>query len=214
MAPKRKYNIKDTKDFLILAIVLTVLCIWAVVDGWFPPRAVLKKHPLELPLRFEREGLVTEVHVKPGQGVSPGMVLASQAMKTAQQALNAAEEAYKKAREDGSETDLNAAAEKIRRLREEVAAYEITAEKRYKIEYKDNKWFAEPADPEDRAAYEFSGGKVKEVPARQNRYVKVGDLAAVIHPSDTFYAFNKSLAIFTAIGALVFFVLHVRLNRT
>lgn len=214
MPPKRKYNIKGTKDFLILGIVLTVLCIWAVADGWYPTNKVLKKHPRQLPIRFQSDGLVTEVNVEEGDPVHTGMVLVSQAQKTARKALEDAEEAYKTARESGTETKLAAAAAEIKKLRREVEKYDLKAEKRYTIKMADGEWVVEPADPDDRSAYELKSAIVEQLATRANRYVKKGDLALVLHPKDSFYNFNKSLALFSGLGALLFFFLHWRVNRT
>ncbi|NCC51407.1 MAG: hypothetical protein EOM20_09350 [Spartobacteria bacterium] len=41
----RKYNVPGTKKYLITAVVMLVLCIWAVLDGWFPSEKVLERHP-------------------------------------------------------------------------------------------------------------------------------------------------------------------------
>lgn len=40
----RKYEVEGTRTFLIWAIVLAVLCLWAVRDGWFPPESKILAH--------------------------------------------------------------------------------------------------------------------------------------------------------------------------
>ena len=40
----RKYNVEGTKSFLIAAIILLVLGLWHIKDGWFPSPEVMEKH--------------------------------------------------------------------------------------------------------------------------------------------------------------------------
>jgi len=42
----RKYHVEGTKTFLIWSIVLLLLGLWAVKDGWFPSASKLAEHPL------------------------------------------------------------------------------------------------------------------------------------------------------------------------
>ncbi len=42
----RRYKVEGTKSFLFWAIMLLVLGLWCVKDGWLPSEAVLTKHPL------------------------------------------------------------------------------------------------------------------------------------------------------------------------
>ena len=42
----RRYPVQGTKSFLITAIILLALCIWCIMDGWFPSQATLDKHSL------------------------------------------------------------------------------------------------------------------------------------------------------------------------
>ena len=43
----RKYEVEGTKNFLIWAILLLLLGLWCVKDGWFPSETVAAKHPPE-----------------------------------------------------------------------------------------------------------------------------------------------------------------------
>ena len=43
----RKPHIEGTKSFLMWAVILLVIGLWAVKDGWFPSDSVLLKHPLD-----------------------------------------------------------------------------------------------------------------------------------------------------------------------
>ena len=42
----RRYEVEGTKSFLIWSIVLAVLCIWAIRDGWFPTESKIEQHGL------------------------------------------------------------------------------------------------------------------------------------------------------------------------
>ena len=66
MPVKRKYNIKGTNDFLVLALILFFLCLWAIKDAWYPSAKVLKKHPREVVAAFDARGSVGEILVDVG----------------------------------------------------------------------------------------------------------------------------------------------------
>lgn len=42
----KKYNVETPKTYLIFAVILLVLGLWHIWDGWFPREAVLLEHPL------------------------------------------------------------------------------------------------------------------------------------------------------------------------
>ena len=77
MPVKRKYHVKGTNDFIVLAGIFFFLCLWAIKDAWFPSEKVLKKHPLEVIVAAEVAGTVEKVHVKVGEPVAEDMVLAT-----------------------------------------------------------------------------------------------------------------------------------------
>lgn len=41
----RNYRLKGSKSFLVWAILLLLLGLWAVRDGWFPSENTLTRHP-------------------------------------------------------------------------------------------------------------------------------------------------------------------------
>jgi hypothetical protein len=43
----RRQYVEGTKSFLLWAIILLAIGLWAVKDGWFPSDSVLLKHPLD-----------------------------------------------------------------------------------------------------------------------------------------------------------------------
>lgn len=76
MPAKRKYNVKGTNDFIVLAAIFFFLCLWAIKDAWFPSEKVLKKHPLEMMATFEVDGTVEDVLVEVGDSVGEDQVIA------------------------------------------------------------------------------------------------------------------------------------------
>ncbi len=45
----RQFHVQGTRTFYTISIVLLVLGIWCVKDGWFPAASVLAKHPMWTP---------------------------------------------------------------------------------------------------------------------------------------------------------------------
>ncbi len=41
----RKFHVEGTKSFLIAALILAILSVWHVWDGWFPRESWLEKYP-------------------------------------------------------------------------------------------------------------------------------------------------------------------------
>lgn len=41
----RKFHIEGTKTFLIATVVLVILAVWHIWDGWFPRASWLEKYP-------------------------------------------------------------------------------------------------------------------------------------------------------------------------
>ncbi len=41
----RKFHVEGTKTFLIWAIILAVLAIWHIWDGWFPRASWVERYP-------------------------------------------------------------------------------------------------------------------------------------------------------------------------
>ena len=76
MPVKRKYHVKGTNDFIVLAGIFFFLCLWSIKDAWYPSEKVLKKHPLEIMVAAEASGMVEKVNVVAGDAVAEDMVLA------------------------------------------------------------------------------------------------------------------------------------------
>ncbi len=72
----RRYKVEGTSDFLIAAVVLAGLGVWAIKDGWFPSPKVLEKHPREIVVVAPFDGVLAEVPVVGGQDVTTNSVVA------------------------------------------------------------------------------------------------------------------------------------------
>ena len=72
----RRYNVKGTNDFLVIAGIFFLLCIWAVKDGWFPSEGTLEKHPPTVDASFEVDGTIEKLRVKVGDNVVKDQALA------------------------------------------------------------------------------------------------------------------------------------------
>ena len=48
----RRFHVEGTKAFLIWALILLVLGLWCVKDGWYPTVDVLKDHPMDKDASF------------------------------------------------------------------------------------------------------------------------------------------------------------------
>ncbi len=203
MPAKRKYNIKGTNDFLVLAAIFFFLCLWAIKDAWFPSDKVLKKHPSEITASFSVAGSVEKVHVRVGDSVGEKQLLAklrsdrlSVEYEAAKETYTASKKAYAKmqhelksggaadatAQLDVSKTAMEEALEKVTALRISIDASELHAE---------------------------SKGVVKEVKVGPHSMVDAGEVALVIDPKDHFYLFNKSLAIFSFFAFWIFLAIHI-----
>lgn len=40
----RQYDVEGTKTFLVWSVVLALLCLWAIRDGWFPTESKITAH--------------------------------------------------------------------------------------------------------------------------------------------------------------------------
>jgi biotin carboxyl carrier protein len=118
---KGRFNIKGTKDFLVMAVFCGFLCVWAVRDAWFPTQKVLEKHPLEVAVAFQVPGVIRQIHVEPGEKVEGKMVLATLHESARQEAVERARAAYEKAREQKS-SDMEQKLSDLMDAREALAA--------------------------------------------------------------------------------------------
>ncbi|WP_372807571.1 hypothetical protein [Pontiella sp.] len=211
MPAKRKYNIKGTNDFLVLAGIFFFLCLWAIKDAWYPSDKVLKKHPREVAVAFEVAGAVASVNVAVGDSVSEKTLLASlrrdhieadfekakNDYTSAKNQHSRMELAYKNAVNNGA-TDAGVAERKESVARTKASMDEALARV---TELRKAMDLTELLSP--------SKGKVKEIMVQAHSMVEVGEPALLLDPKDHFYLFNKSLSIFSFFAFWIFLAIHI-----
>jgi multidrug resistance efflux pump len=199
MPTKRKYHVKGTNDFIVLAGIFFFLCIWAVKDAWYPSEKVLNKHPLEIVVAAETGGIIEKVMVEEGDPVVEDKVLAvfrsdrvAEEFEKAKSAYTAAKKTFNllnSASQPGDAQEIAAAQEamdqalaKVDELRVALDSMEIKAPDK---------------------------GEIKEKHISNLSVVEAGDHVFLIDPDDHFYLFNKSLAIFSFVLFWVFLAVHL-----
>lgn len=189
---KSRFNIKGTKDFLVLAVFCGFLCIWSIRDAWFPTAKILKKHPLEVPVAFQVHGIVKEIPVRVGQAVGGDIPLASiydDAYRTGVAEAEAAFEAAKASKDPLVQ-------EKLEQL--------LTA--REKLEHCTVK--PSGITLETSHGEETLRGTVVSILVQPGDPVDAGTPVMTIKPVDSFYLFNKTLAVLSFIGMIVALIFH------
>ena len=211
MPVKRKYNIKGTNDFLVLALIFFFLCLWAIKDAWYPSEKVLKKHPREVVAAFETKGSVGEILVAVGDAVGEKSVLARLRSDRLQQEFDEAKSVYTEARKKYAvmETALKNA-NKNGASDDGLAQIEASA-----AEAKEKKDEAYATVQELMIVLECSElkspskGVVQEIMVAEHTMVDADEAVIKINPKDHFYLFNKSLAIFSFFAFWVFLAIHI-----
>ena len=211
MPAKRRYNIKGTNDFLVLAGIFFFLCLWSVKDAWYPSPKVLKKHPLEVAISFEVAGAVEKVHVAVGDSIAEKQVLASLRRDRIEVEYGEAKTAYTAARKKHSMMDLasknavknGASDDGIAGIDERLAVAKVAmGEALARVEgLRDAMDSSELLSP--------AKGEVKEVRILPHSMVEVGESVIVLDPKDHFFLFNKSLAIFSFFAFWIFLAIHI-----
>lgn len=195
MAAKRRYNVKGTKDFIVMAGIFFFLCVWAVFDAWFPSSSVLKKHPRTVDIVSAQSGAMKRLRVSVGDTVAParGELSASliAELKTTEldAALDEARAEYRVVKDGGMEDRLKAEKieQKMARILEKIDQMKIYA--------------PELGNEKD--------GVIEKLLVDKFSYVESGQVVAVIRPNSHFYNFNISLAIFSFIAFWVFLMVHI-----
>ncbi|QHI70608.1 hypothetical protein [Tichowtungia aerotolerans] len=192
MAKSRFDRVKGTKDFLVAGVICIFLCLWAIRDAWFPTKKVLEKHPLTYPVTVAVSGVVKHIPVNVGDSVAGSAPLLTLQTRAYEEAVEAAEEAYKDVQ--GEEKDV--LLEKLNALvqaRENLKATTVAC----------SDFMLKTTHGEDPLQ-----GKVLEILAEPATEVEAGETVMLIQPKDTFYIFNKTLAVFSFILAAVFLFFH------
>jgi biotin carboxyl carrier protein len=207
----RKYDqVKNTNDFLIASIALGMLCAWAVKDGWFPSKSMLKKHPIKVEAKFTYSGIVADVIPDVGSTVvSNSMIISMRSdaldikqkdfeddLASARAELDTLDKAWLYDNSPEKKKEVNAKKAKVH-LRMNKLKKEIAGVKQVRV----TREVRSPAE-----------GEVTEIFVNVGDEVVKGDVAVVVHTKDHFYPFNKSLAIGSFIGALICAIVHIKIR--
>jgi len=211
MPAKRKYNVKGTNDFLVLAAIFFFLCLWAVKDAWFPSEKVIRKHPPEIAVSFGTEGSVEKILVEEGHSIGEQQLLAK--LRTdrlnldyesakgvyteAKKKYMMMEQAVKNATSNGASDDGLTEIEQ-RRKTAETAMHKALAEVTDLRNKLDDSQLLAP-----------SKGVVTSIDIVPHSMVKAGEVVMTLDPKDHFYLFNKSLSIFSFLAFWVFLAIHI-----
>jgi hypothetical protein len=189
---KGRFNIKGTKDFIVAAVFCAFLCIWSIRDAWFPTEKVLKKHPREIAVSFKVPGVVKHVAVQPGDEVKGKVVLASLYDDAYHAKVTEAEAAF-----DAAKVSKDSAVEqKLAVLMKAREDFDNCT-----VENTDVTWMTTHGE-------EALRGVVVRIVATPATQLEAGAPVLTIAPVDTFYVFNKTLAILTFIGMIVSLIFH------
>ncbi|MCF7817111.1 MAG: hypothetical protein K9M54_04450 [Kiritimatiellales bacterium] len=211
MPIKRKYNVKGTKDFIVLAGIFFFLCLWSIKDAWYPAPKVVEKHPREVAVSFKTAGSIGQLHVAEGDSIGEKQLLAELRQVAMREEFEQAKKEYTEAKNkhtllteagrnaakngasadgiaelaksrDAAQADMDAALEKVDEVRAQIDATELLAPTK---------------------------GTIKKVLVTTHEQVEAGETVMLIDPRDHFYLFNKSLAIFSFIAFWVFLGIHI-----
>ncbi len=191
---RRRFSIKGTKDFLVLAVFCAALCVWSIRDAWFPTKKILKKHPREIAVAFTVPGVVERVAVSEGYEITGKTLLAKLYDESYRVKVLKAEAAVKAAKSEES-PDLEAKMTELQQAHADMNACTL-----------------ENTDPSlmrtTSHGEEPLRGRVLRVLVGPATKVEAGEPVLVVKPVDTFYMFNKTLAVLTFLGLLVALFFH------
>lgn len=211
MSARRKYNVRGTKDFIVLAGIFFFLFLWAVKDAWYPSPKVLEKHPLEVNVSFETTGSIVRLYVAEGDSIVESQILADLRRVEIEEEFEASKKAYSAAKDKHTSTD-----EALRNaVKNSASSEEIAALKQDRIDAQAamDSTLEQVADM--RASVDAtelhapSKGIVQDLLVSVHDPVAAGDTVMVIDPADHFYLFNKSLAILSFFAFWIFLGIHI-----
>lgn len=193
---KGRFNVKGTKDFLVMAVFCGFVCLWSIRDAWFPTEKVLEKHPQSVPVALEVSGVIKSLPIAPGHEISGG-ILAEIYDESHQKAVEEARAAFDMAKE----TDDSAIEEKRNALLAAREALKACTLRNTDLTQK-------TSHGED-----VLRGIVLEHRVELASYVEAGETLFWVQPVDTFYVFNKTLAVLTFIGMVFALFFHRLASR-
>jgi multidrug resistance efflux pump len=192
MAKGRFSQVKGTKDFIVAAVFCGFLCVWSIRDAWFPTEKVLKKHPQEIAVPFKVSGVVKDILVKPGDEITGNAVVASlydEGYRAKVAEAEAAFEAAKTAKDPAVEEKLSV----LLKARADLEACNA--------KNTDVTWTTTHGE-------EVLRGVVTRILVEPSTRIEAGVPVLMVKPVDTFYLFNKTLAVLTFLGMIVALVFH------
>ncbi len=193
----RVYKSEDTGDLIYWAVGLLLLGVWCVKDGWYPSKDVLEKHPRAIELSFSQDGVLSRLLVNLGSEVGESMKVAELATDEIRRRLTVAETAFMGAERAYREAtgELSALGEAPgNEERRTAAAQTVQARKRlYDDAYAKREEIRKELN--ESILRSTGDGTVSEIRAKENNPVKAGETIMVLDPKDSFYLFNRSLAI-------------------
>ena len=188
---KGRFNVKGTKDFLVMAVFCTFLCLWSVRDAWFPTKKVLEKHPQSIEVSMDVSGVIKSLPLHPGEEFIGDVVLATIHDDSYREALATAE------------ADFTAAKEMREGVEEALAKVLAAREALKSCTLRNTDILIETSHGEDALT-----GKVLEHLVKRATHVDAGEPVLLVQPKDTFYQFNKSLAILSFMGLVAALFFH------
>jgi multidrug resistance efflux pump len=208
---KRTYNIKGTKDFLVLSLIFFFLCLWAVKDAWYPSPKVVEKHPMEVAVSFEASGTLGKLYVAAGDSIGENQLLAELGRSKIKMEFDVAKKSYTDTKNKHTLMQIalqnaeknGATDEGIAEIKEGVVQSKVTMDEAL-AEVGQIRSVLDAS--ELRASMK---GEVKKLLKATHSQVTAGETVLIINPQDHFYLFNKSLAIISFIAFWVFLGLHI-----
>lgn len=189
---KGRFNIKGTKDFLVAAVFCGFLCVWSIRDAWFPTEKVMKKHPREIMVAFKIPGVLKEVGVKPGDEIQGKTLLASLYDDGYRSRVTEAEEAFEASKKD-KDPNVEEKLDLFVKARADLEACTVANT--------DILWTSSHGE-------EALRGVVSRILITPGTHVEAGETVLAVNPNDSFYAFNKTLAVLSFIGMIAALIFH------
>lgn len=174
-----------------MAVFCAFLCLWSVRDAWFPTKKVLEKHPQSVEVAMKVSGVIKSLPLKPGEEIKGESVLASIYDDSYRKAVAVADMAYREASKTGE-----GAEEALEKRTVAHANLKACVLKNTDITQK-------TSHGED-----FLRGVILEHLVKRSAHVEAGEPVLLVQPYDTFYLFNKSLAILSFLGLISALAFH------
>jgi len=189
---KGRFKIQGTKDFLVAAVFCAFLCAWSIRDAWFPTEKVLKKHPREIPVTFKLSGAIKGIAVKIGDEIQGKTLLASLYDDGYRAKVAEAEVAFEAAKA-AKDPAVEEKREALMKARTDLEACTVRNT--------DVTWMTTHGE-------ETLRGTVTRILAQPATQIEAGVSVLMVKPVDSFYAFNKTLAVLTFIGMIIALIFH------